>query len=115
MKYLLMLMLLAVAAVGQTPQAQDGIKHAPTAEQCRADAHLWTAQLKGKFVEVTYTELGARADEMNDCFSVDTDNRVLYLSEEAFFIRVQRVRLTQFIEKHNLAQEFAHDEALGAR
>ena len=61
------ILLMASLAMGQE------IKHAPTVEQCRADAKVWVDDRhEGRYApSLTMEEMDARGREMHNCVKVD--------------------------------------------
>ena len=57
-----------MAAILATPMCLLAQEHAPTVEQCRADAAVW---VKADVKTPTMKELWARCREMNQCTDVD--------------------------------------------
>jgi hypothetical protein len=106
------LLLLITLSFGATPQ-----QHAPTAEQCRADAAVWWehSQPKGTMSDVAFTELSARLSEMYDCMTVDKASSKTY--NDAFLMIHSEMgsRWGNFIRRHNLQQEFVKEDAAGMR
>jgi hypothetical protein len=111
MKTLSLLLLMSVAMVAQ--------EHAPTVEQCRADAAVW---FDADFAIPPMKELESRAKEMNDCLKVDPLNeshelgiKYLQFGQKVFVEKYNR--LTNFIERHDPAWsgKFYAEDAAGKR
>lgn len=106
---------LAILLCG-TALAQD---HAPSPQQCVADANLWYHQITTKTDPgPSFNELGRRVNEMRDCdlsgapkdpLSVD------YLTIEAAYLNEQNSRQAAYIKRHHLSHEFLTEDAAGQR
>jgi hypothetical protein len=105
--------LLCSSAMGQLPQ----VKHAPTVEQCRADAALWFAP-NGDVRQIIMEPAGilnVKQKEMEDCIPVDPKNFEKYnvglkAIEDVFYMRYKN-----FLDRHNLYQKFLDEDAAGER
>jgi hypothetical protein len=104
-------------------------QHAPTVNQCRADASVWNAAVMNHNPEfskskLSVTELSLRQDEMHDCRSVDPE-RVgdsasfqrsdTYRLLEALYTNEIAWRASNFINRHGLWQQFLDEDAAGQR
>ena len=120
-KTLVLVLLISSATLAQ--------EHAPTVEQCRADYRLWTANLD--FKDISYHELLRRAVEMNQCTIVDPDGMQAFLDEEkrlgwknasiiypvagSLFQHAADERMTHFVTRHHLLNQFLDEDAAGKR
>jgi hypothetical protein len=112
---------LLVVFTGLFAQAQE-VKHAPTVEQCRADARLWLAKLEDGNVGMSphspdYPTLDGWRREMWDCKSVDPDkNQTDYYHDAITEIdAVQGMRLEDFLDRHGLYDKFIAEDKSGKR
>jgi hypothetical protein len=114
-----MLLGFSVAAVGQ--QAQP-LKHAPTAEQCRADALLWKQELRSfcltntrsgpsQFAstvgQMSVTELLTRETEMGQCSVVDESEGRLYDDVEDRIDDIVSARTVFYLEETKQVNQFS--------
>jgi hypothetical protein len=112
---LILALLTSPAALGQE------IHHAPTAEQCKADATVWFNQhLITPTVDdaLSFRELSARESEMADCLDVlepsSTERNHAYEVGTSYGLIIGK-RETNFLKRHNLIQQFEKEDAQGAR
>jgi len=93
------------------------VKHAPTVEQCRADQRLWLSKLEdfqsGGLADVSYRELTAWGEVMSECESVDPQNQDRYFNTISEIIAAKVVRLTAFLDRRRLWQQFLAEDAQG--
>jgi hypothetical protein len=111
MKILAILLLILSTAA----QAQ---QHAPTAEQCRVDAALWTAQqgtgdLHSALDKISVQELKERAVEMDGCAitAEGKDDMLKYMVMTIGYMAEEDVRQAAFIERHGLKSQFIAEDA----
>lgn len=109
-------------------------EHAPTVDVCRADQAAWgNAQAQQDYAtqelqhakqgtkntnpsaELPYEELIARQGEMVTCTAVDPPNSDKYVDTDNFYTQVAGDRFENFIIRHNLMQQFLHEDAAGLR
>ncbi len=115
MKSLLIVLLFASTtfAMGQ------GIQHAPTAEQCRADIALWKAESKEGIIALPVGTLIERANYLFDCGQVlsanDLPSAKLADTLRAIYRGHIVNRYERFVERHNLGSQFYDEDAKGAR
>ena len=116
MKHILLaaVILIAVPAFGQE------VKHAPPAEQCRADYDVWKAfqDADSSMAGTTIRELQQREKELELCGLVDPLTKVQireYMYMALDFDRIRYVRLSHFIDRHNLDPLFLKEDEAGAR
>lgn len=121
---------LAVRAeqLGTTPQ------HAPTAEQCQADAKVWGNQsdendymkAEGEHInlgipdeslinKLPVTQVAARMYEMGTCGDVDPGNQAQYTNVANFYLGVEAAREMSYLKRHALWQQFLAEDADGLR
>jgi hypothetical protein len=118
MKTLWLLLLMVVPL--QLVHAQE-VKHAPTAEQCRADQKLWRSKLDQAPIpsgvkDVSFMELVNWYTEMKDCISVDPDHRTDYLVTLTSIDSTQMTRIVNFLDRHHLTwNQFLAEDAQGKR
>jgi hypothetical protein len=112
------------------------VEHAPTPEQCRADANAWgvpkatpTYQNDEQFAEyatrimrdpnVTARELEARNKELNLC--IKTDKGILapptewYTQGSHAYALAELGRMANFVQRHNLMSQFYAEDEQGKR
>ena len=115
-----MFVILAVTfALPYIVNAQD-IAHAPTADVCRADVAVWTAELaeapKGSnFPKPELRVISMRHNEMKACRNVDPDRYADYEHLLGVLDVELRVRLEHFIERHHLTEQLVKEDSAGAR
>jgi len=132
MKPRLLLPLLLFFVIPTTGQ----VEHAPTPEQCRADANAWgvpransTYQNNEQIAEyaarimrdpnVTARELDARNKELNLC--VKTDKGILapptewYTQASHAYALAEFGRMASFMQRHNLMSQFYAEDEQGKR
>src|SRR6266852_4491831 len=88
------------------------VAHAPTLEQCRADQRLWLDKLEqttGPMPE-DYRTLNAWSHEMNDCKSVDSENKRLYYNVAGEIQAERVIRLADFLDRHDLYAKFIEED-----
>ena len=113
---LMVLMSFSTLALGQ----DDGINHAPTAEQCKADIAVWKAESNSTIVALPINMLLKRSDYLSDCYKVLSDaNEVESASwvegwQGVYDYHAVR-RAVKFIKRHNLSRQFVDEDAKGAR
>jgi hypothetical protein len=112
---LVLTLLAGIAVAGQE------VPHAPTAEQCKADATVWFNQhLVTPTVDdaLSFRELSAREKEMADCLDVlepsSTDRRHAYEVGTSYGLMIGK-REANFLKRHNLIRQFEKEDANGAR
>ena len=110
-----------LAAILLTISVTAQIEHAPTVEQCRADQRLWLSKLEDAPIDVARTNLpsfdtiGAWSREMNDCKTVDPENKYRYYNVFAEIQAEQLFRAIHFLQRHNLDGNFIREDAEGKR
>jgi len=94
--------------------AQD---HAPSPQQCVADANLWYGADKANLDKLSYPELERRVDEMWDCHnssSVQIDKQ--HFSAVLLTYQAQEGnRMSVYLKRHGLTKEFLAEDAAGKR
>jgi hypothetical protein len=113
--WLLVFILVSVTMVGS-----QNVKHAPTAEQCRADQRLWLSKLEQVGVPdpidyISFQELTEWLGEMGECKHVDPNHRNQYYNTEAEIESVRVIRLQTFLLLHGLMDKFYAEDAQGKR
>jgi len=93
------------------------VKHAPTIEQCQADANLWSVQSLEETDRLSVLTLEARWKEMYDCKRLDSsrDQRSVYEMVMHNSISDQEVRMVHFLERHHEWDQFVVEDAAGKR
>ncbi len=101
----------------------------PTLAQCRADFDAWGAEVQHdlKATNLSWKEIERRASEMTDCEDTITraaENKVeeaqtmrpLYYRNIAYWYRwALLTRMEHFVTRHDLARQFAAEDAEGLR
>jgi hypothetical protein len=102
----------------QTPQVPP-VTHAPSAEQCYADARLWLSQLsKDDSAKLALAELDARGDEMWNCAASGApsfDATMNYSFMFSFYRMLAGQRLLHYILRHNEERQLLDEDAEGQR
>ena len=113
MKALALVFLISVPTFAQ--------EHAPTVEQCRADASVWSAK-DADVKTPTMKELWSRVLEMNQCLQVDPvesahDYTFKYLTVSRNVTDEYARRVISFINRHDAAWKgkFDSEDAAGKR
>jgi len=92
-------------------------QHSPTVDVCRADEAVWAADAVGNqtYKTLPYNELALRQNEMNDCAKVDGDQHRTadYVALVSLYENLIEVRMTHFLNRHNLMQQFLDEDAAG--
>lgn len=108
-----------LAVLGAVSTAAIPQEHAPTVEQCRADAAVWA---KADFKIPTMKELWARCHEMTQCTDVDPPEKahelyVRYVEVCNGASREYTDRVIRFLDRHNPSwkQQFDDEDAAGKR
>ena len=108
------------------------LEHAPTPEQCRADADAWgiptpvllvnTEEQFARFSSATTLErsltanmLDARMKELSQCMRTDKVNSVRYAEANRAYGIAQLVRMANFMKRHNLTSQFLAEDEQGQR
>jgi hypothetical protein len=115
----------ASLASAHSPQA---VEHAPTVEQCQADAILWSTQAQDFYeadkdhnaqnstvANLTAKELFARGMEMRDCLTTDSTRSKNYTATATTYIELFSERVNSFMRRHNLMDQFFAEDAAGER
>lgn len=90
-------------------------KHAPTAEQCQADALLWSSNPKEQLVKPGVSELSERAQEMSDCAKADPTGPVNYSMQAGIYNTAITIRMQHFMARHHLYSQFLKEDKEGLR
>ncbi len=127
--FLVLLLLLSVWFV--IPAASQ-IEHAPTPEQCRADADAWgvptptllvnTEEQFNQFARTTALDrslsanmLEARMKELSTCIRTDRAISVRYNEAFRAYAIAQLARMGSFMKRHNLVSQFLAEDEQGQR
>jgi hypothetical protein len=107
---------LAFAILILTASLAGQVEHAPTVAQCQADQRLWLAKVEGSSSQLPeYNVLVKWVSEMGDCAKVDHDNNVEYYNVEAEVTAEEQIRLSHFLDRRSLWQQFIAEDAAGKR
>lgn len=110
-------------------------QHAPMAAQCQADAALWYGDSERRIEyinaeaahmkygtpnktepnKLSFDEIQARIDEMNDCMDVDPKSLLKYSDTLNYYAGMERNRVFSFITRHDLWSQFHSEDAQGKR
>jgi hypothetical protein len=101
-------LVLTASLVGQ-------VEHAPTVDQCQADQRLWLSQIEGDNSKLSFDVLRQMAGEMDKCSEVDPANERRYYGTMAEASAAMALRLSKFIERHQLWAQFEAEDAAGKR
>jgi hypothetical protein len=114
---------------GSLVNAQE-IEHAPTVEQCRADANLWKAQLEEykkasetdrldtTVSHLTIFQLGDRLNEMSQCVEVDqpwNDHSRDYLNLNDSYTDIVNHRYYRYLVRKHLMDDVFREDRQGLR
>jgi len=104
-------LVLTVSLIGQE------IKHAPTVAQCQADERLWISSVEHHNDDTLppLRVLWNWALETEDCQKVDPDNQRLYFNLSSEIIALRLTRMSHFLDRHNLYQQFVQEDEEGKR
>jgi len=94
------------------------IEHAPTVAECQADQRLWLSRLEDnndKLKDITTVTLAHWSSEMRSCEAVDPPNFQRYYNTRAEVTAEQYIRLSDFVDRHNLSGKFVEEDAAGQR
>ena len=117
---------------GHASPAASQIEHAPTPDQCGADADAWgiptpalLANTEQKFAifsnatardtSLTAKMLDARMKELSQCMLTDKVNSMRYAEAGRAYAIAQLVRMASFMKRHNLAEQFHAEDEQGQR
>ena len=113
-------------------QSASQIEHAPTPEQCRADADAWEIPTTALLVNteqqfnqlavatahdksLTANMLDARTRELSQCMRTDKLNSTRYADANRAYAIAQLVRMADFMKRHNLTAQFLAEDEQGQR
>lgn len=96
-------------------------EHAPGADQCDADLRLWVSQ-ESDVNKLPYKEVEAREREMFNCAQSTNGNAQQgfvkaksYDSASSLYRAEMGDRLSSFLRRHNLTDQFLAEDAEGKR
>lgn len=118
--------------IGHTSPAASQIEHAPTPEQCRADADAWgiptpallvnTEQQFDMLTSATARDkslsanmLEARVKELSQCIRTDRPFSTRYSEASRAYIIAQLGRMANFMKRHDLISQFLAEDEHGQR
>jgi hypothetical protein len=118
----LALALATILLVGIPLGGQDAVKDAPRIGQCRTDQALWDSKLieiargsaKGTD-DATVETLTNWIHEMRGCAGVDHEHAPAYVRTVALAMAAVGVRATDFLQRHNLMEQFVKEDMEGLR
>ena len=129
-----LLVLFAFPGAGQVEYiaAASQIEHAPTPEQCRADADAWGIPTAGVLVpneqqfarlstataldpSVTAKMLDARMKQLSQCMRTDSTFSTRYSEANRAYVLADLVRIANFMKRHNLTPQFLAEDEQGQR
>jgi hypothetical protein len=109
----------AVVASLAFAHPRQAVEHAPTVEQCRADRAYWMSKIEqpdGRgTADVSYDTLTEWHKEMRKCEVVDPENSDKYYNAMGESYAEQLSRMIDFLNRHNLWQQFDAEDAAGKR
>jgi hypothetical protein len=108
----------ALAFVVMVSLSAGQVEHAPTAAQCQADQRLWLSKVEageGQAALPEYGVIGKWAYEMSDCMNVDPENKLRYYNTESEIYVEQKGRLRDFIQRHQMWNQFLDEDEGGKR
>lgn len=108
------------------------IEHAPTPEQCRADADAWgiptptllvnTEQQFNRLSSATALDksltaniMDARMKELSVCMRTDKINSPRYAEANRAYAVALLLRMANFMQRHNLTDQFRKEDEQGQR
>lgn len=108
------------------------VEHAPTPEQCRADADIWgilksTALVPNDYQfrnltraivhdpAVTARKLDARIDELSMCMRTDSVQSFRYEQGSRALTIAEMFRMAEFVSRHHLETQFYQEDEQGER
>lgn len=95
------------------------VENVPTVTQCQADQRLWFSKLQeghgdSKLIpDVRTVQQWGRV--MMECEKVDPDNRPRYFKVLSALHEVVSQRMSEFLQRHNLFDQFLKEDAEGQR
>jgi hypothetical protein len=113
--------------VSAPAKSQDQIEHAPTPEQCRADAAAWDIpehfifehdafeKLVTLHSDASARVLDARRGELAECEKTDKLHATRYSLGATAYVVAEMIRLGDFMHRHNLMDEFYKEDDQGKR
>src|SRR5271156_6720036 len=114
MRIKLTIAVFVVLLFGSGVMAQ-GVEHAPTVEQCRADARLWSHKLSRQPVDAAMATVNVWLKEMSECRDVDQPYESDYLGVLIQIEADEARRFIHFIKRAGLANRFEAEDAAGKR
>jgi hypothetical protein len=108
-------------------KSQDQIEHAPTPEQCRADAAAWDIpehlifehdafeKLVNMHSDASARVLDARRAELAECEKTDRMHATRYSLGATAYVVAEMIRLGDFMHRHNRMDEFYKEDDQGKR
>ena len=120
MKMLVAFVALVFCTLTACCQFQEGgsaVRHAPTLDQCRADAALW---VKNDWHSLSMMKISEMQREIGDCEKVDPvetahDYFLRYIQIDNAVMAEYTSRLQSFITRHQLYKQFADEDEAGKR
>lgn len=108
------------------------VEHAPTPDQCRADADAWGIPRAGGLIRnqdqfatlarVTMRDPGLTADTLNardvefgECVRTDSVYAIRYSQAQQAYAIAELGRMANFMRRHNLTQQFLQEDEQGNR
>ena len=128
----LLLLVFFVVPVGQIEPVVAQIEHAPTPEQCRADADAWgipTAtplfRNEAQFDQLVAATAGdknvsakmldARMKQLATCIRTDNVQDTRYSEAARAYAFASMIRMVNFLNRHNLTPQFLEEDEKGQR
>ena len=129
-----LLVLFVIPGAGQIEHiaAASQIEHAPTPEQCRADADAWGIPMPALLVNterqfalfqqgitgdknLTANVLDARMKYLGQCMQTDKPNAMRYAEAARAYAIAKLVRMSNFMKRHDLTSQFLAEDEQGQR
>jgi len=129
-----LLVLFVVPGAGQIEHmaAASQIEHAPTPDQCRADADAWgiptagglfrNEEQFGKLMSSTAHDrnltakmIDARMRQLSQCMRTDNVQDTRYAEAAKAYTNAYMVRVMNFMNRHNLTEQFLAEDGQGQR
>lgn len=129
-----LLVLIAVPGAGQIEHiaAASQIEHAPTPEQCRADADAWGIPTAGVLIpneqqfaqlstatavepSISAKMLDSRINQLSQCMRTDPTYSTRYSEAGHAYALAELIRIAAFMKRHNLTSQFLAEDDQGQR
>jgi hypothetical protein len=111
------LILLTTSVPLSSANGEQTIEHAPTTEQCHADQKVWLSEVDDQSAidRESFHTLDQRVAEMSQCEQVDSRNKAQYYITAAATRSEQSSRMANYLNRHNLFEQFIAEDTAGKR